>query len=71
MAFTPLLNDFLGRELPICQLLDLGPGGIWESTHKFPAKFVKGNGPFCEGQKMAQHGPGLSIILASEPSRGP
>ena len=46
--FTPCLNDYLVQELPTCQLLDFGPGRIWDSTHKFSAKSVEGNGPFCK-----------------------
>ena len=46
---TPLpLTKYLGQKLPICQLLDLDPGGVWESMHKFSAKSVGGNGPFCK-----------------------
>ena len=40
----------------ICKLLDLGPGGVWESTHKFSAKSVEGNGPFCKKCVFAQNG---------------
>ena len=31
-----------------CQLLDLGPEGVWESTNKLSAKSVGGIGPFCK-----------------------
>ena len=47
-SYTSRANDFLGQELPICQLLDLGPEGVWESTHKLSAKSVGGIGPFCK-----------------------
>ena len=29
-------------------MLDLGSGGVWESTNKFSDKSVKGNDPFCK-----------------------
>ena len=45
---SPALMIFLGPELPICKLLDLDPEGVWESTNKFSAKSVGGNGPFCK-----------------------
>ena len=37
---------FWAMKFPICQLLDLDPGVVWGSTHKFSAKSVGGNGPF-------------------------
>ena len=46
LLLTPRLNDIFGPGLPFCQLLDLDLGGVWESTHKFSAKSVGGNGLF-------------------------
>ena len=37
---TSSLNNILGQKFPICQLLDLDPGGVWGSTHKCSAKSV-------------------------------